>query len=150
MLPLFDCLRCPAATHRQHFAMHRTDAAFLDTTNSTDCRLQKANTVLCSWFTSWLSIRGESRAADSDNDLTPHSLGSSSPFMSTSSSVFRPTSLFSTLLQFSSIFCRSTQCVGAAFAMATWLSVCLSRWCIVPRRLSRSSCNVYKIAAQPF
>jgi len=23
-------------------------------------------------------------------------------------------------------FCRSTQCVGAAFAMATWLSVCLS------------------------
>jgi len=23
-------------------------------------------------------------------------------------------------------FCRPTQCVGAAFAMATWLSVCLS------------------------
>jgi len=24
-------------------------------------------------------------------------------------------------------FCRPTRCVGAAFAMATWLSVCLSR-----------------------
>jgi len=34
--------------------------------------------------------------------------------------------------------------------MATWLSVCLSRWCIVPKRLSRSSCDFHQIVAQPF
>jgi len=39
-------------------------------------------------------------------------------------------------------FCRPTQCVGAEFAMATWLSVCLSRWCIVPKRLSWSLCDL--------
>jgi len=51
-------------------------------------------------------------------------------------------------------FAARRQCVGAAFAMATWLSVCLSvclsRRCIVPKRLSQSSCDIYRILAQPF
>jgi len=34
--------------------------------------------------------------------------------------------------------------------MATWLSVCLSRGSIVPKRLSRSSCDLHQIVAQPF
>jgi len=53
-------------------------------------------------------------------------------------------------LQTCSDFCRSTQCVGAAFAMATWLSVCLSRWCTVPQRLSRSSCDRSQMVSYPF
>jgi len=49
-------------------------------------------------------------------------------------------------------FCCPTQCVGATFDMATCLcvSVCLSRLCIVPRRRSRSSCDLHEIVAQPF
>jgi len=35
-------------------------------------------------------------------------------------------------------------------AMAKWMSVCLSRWCIMPKWLSRSSCDLRKIIAQPF
>jgi len=47
-------------------------------------------------------------------------------------------------------FCRPTQCGGATFAMVMWLSVCLSRWYIVPKQLSRSSCDLRQIVAQPF
>jgi len=46
--------------------------------------------------------------------------------------------------------CLPTPCVGAAFDMATWLSVCLSRWCIILKRLSRLSCDLHQIVAQPF
>jgi len=44
---------------------------------------------------------------------------------------------------------RITTCSehGAAFAMATWLSVCLWRWCIVPKRLSRSLCDLHQVVA---
>jgi len=44
-------------------------------------------------------------------------------------------------------YCHLTRCIGVAFAMATWLSVCLSRWFIVPKRLSWSSCNFHQIVA---
>jgi len=48
---------------------------------------------------------------------------------------------------FSFSFCRPTQCcllwqLGCLYA-------CLSRWCIVPKRLRRSSCDLYQIVAQP-
>jgi len=33
-------------------------------------------------------------------------------------------------------------CVRAAIAVATWLCVCLSHRCIMPKRLSRSSCDL--------
>jgi len=42
------------------------------------------------------------------------------------------------------IFCHPLQCTGVAFA------VCLSRWCIVPKWLSRSSSDLHQIVAQPF
>jgi len=35
------------------------------------------------------------------------------------------------------MFSAQTQCVRAAIAVATWLFVCLSRWFIVPKGLSR-------------
>jgi len=47
-------------------------------------------------------------------------------------------------------FWGQTQCVRVAIAVATWLSVCLSRWCIAPERLSQSSCDLHQIVAQPF
>jgi len=54
------------------------------------------------------------------------------------------------LPKFNHIFAAWTSCVRAAIAVATWLSVCLSRWCIVPKWLSRSSCDLHRIVAQPF
>jgi len=41
-------------------------------------------------------------------------------------------------------YCRPTH---TAIAMATWRSVCLLRWRIVPKRLSRSSCDFHEIVA---
>jgi len=41
-------------------------------------------------------------------------------------------------------FCRRTQCVRAATAVAMWLSVWLSDWCIVLKRLRRSSCDIHE------
>jgi len=46
----------------------------------------------------------------------------------------------------SQFFYRPTQCVGEAFA-TTWLSVCLSCWCIVPKQLRQSSCDFQQIVA---
>jgi len=37
-----------------------------------------------------------------------------------------------------------------AFSIATWLSVCLSHWCIVPKQLSRSSCDLHHIVTLPY
>jgi len=34
--------------------------------------------------------------------------------------------------------------------VSVWLSACLSRWCSVPERLSRSSCDFQQIVAQSF
>jgi len=42
-------------------------------------------------------------------------------------------------------FCRPTQCVRMAVAMATWMCVCL---CIVPKRLSRSSYGLHRIVSK--
>jgi len=46
------------------------------------------------------------------------------------------------------IFCHVMQCVGVAYAVAMWQVVCLSHWCIVPRWLSRSSCDLHHIIVQ--
>jgi len=45
-------------------------------------------------------------------------------------------------------FCRLMQCVGAAFAMVTWLCFCYVD--VFSKRLSQSSCDSHHIVAQPF
>jgi len=54
-------------------------------------------------------------------------------------------------------FCRPTlSYIGRHFAMwwrvclSQKVAVCLSRWCIVSKRLSRSSCDLRQTVAQPF